>query len=63
MFVRYYGTTSFPEGVPIGVHYGMFIPGILGHGDDDQMSKWLGDAMDLKIIGCYAQTELGHGLY
>lgn len=63
VFVRYYGTTTFPEGVPIGVHFGMFIPGIIGHGNDEQQSEWLGRAMELNIIGCYAQTEMGHGTF
>lgn len=30
-------------------------------GDDEQQSWWLGKAMNLEIIGTYAQTEMGHG--
>ncbi|GAB6030944.1 hypothetical protein CHUAL_007769 [Chamberlinius hualienensis] len=63
MFLIYNGTIAFPQGTPIGIHFAMFLPGLLGHANDEQQSKWLGQAMDLKIIGCYAQTELGHGTF
>ena len=32
-----------------------------GQGTPEQQEKWLTKANDYKIIGCYAQTELGHG--
>jgi len=28
---------------------------------DEQKDKWLTLATQYKILGCYAQTELGHG--
>jgi len=40
---------------------GMFIPAIKGQGTDEQQQKWLPLAYKMQIIGCYAQTELGHG--
>ena len=40
---------------------GMFIPAIKGQGTDEQQHKWLPLAYKMQIIGCYAQTELGHG--
>ncbi|KAK9274523.1 hypothetical protein L1049_021772 [Liquidambar formosana] len=43
------------------LHWGMFIPAIKGQGTDDQQKKWLPLAYKMQIIGCYAQTELGHG--
>lgn len=43
------------------LHWGMFIPAIEGQGTDDQINKWLPLARKMQIIGCYAQTELGHG--
>lgn len=49
------------EANAIGVHSGMFIPTIEKQGTEDQKAKWLPLARDLKIIGTYAQTELGHG--
>ena len=39
----------------------MFIPTIFGQGTEEQKKKFLIPALKYKIIGCYAQTELGHG--
>ena len=44
-----------------GLHYGAFTPTILSQGTDEQRFEWLPLAMPLKITGCLAQTELGHG--
>lgn len=46
---------------PFGLHKTMFITTIANMGTDEQKEKWLGPAMRFEIIGCYAQTELGHG--
>lgn len=43
------------------LHWGMFIPAIKGQGTDEQQRKFLPLAYKMQIIGCYAQTELGHG--
>lgn len=43
------------------LHWGMFIPAIKGQATDAQQDKWLPLAYKQAIIGCYAQTELGHG--
>ncbi|XP_031273870.1 peroxisomal acyl-coenzyme A oxidase 1-like [Pistacia vera] len=43
------------------LHWGMFVPAIKGQGTDEQHQKWLPLAYKMQIIGCYAQTELGHG--
>ncbi|WJX55067.1 acyl-coenzyme A oxidase [Trifolium repens] len=43
------------------LHWGMFVPAIKGQGTDEQQEKWLPLANNMQIIGCYAQTELGHG--
>lgn len=40
---------------------GMFVPAIKGQGTEEQQQKWLPLANKIQIIGCYAQTELGHG--
>lgn len=45
----------------LDLHYGMFIPAIKGQGTEEQQKKWLPLAYNLQLIGCYAQTELGHG--
>ena len=39
----------------------MFVPAIKGQGTEEQQEKWLKLAEKMQIIGCYAQTELGHG--
>ncbi|XP_042050831.1 peroxisomal acyl-coenzyme A oxidase 1-like [Salvia splendens] len=43
------------------LHWGMFVPALKGQCTDEQQSKWLPLAYKMQIIGCYAQTELGHG--
>jgi acyl-CoA oxidase len=40
---------------------GMFIPALKGQASDEQQKEWLTKAYRMQIIGCYAQTELGHG--
>ncbi|KAG0072522.1 palmitoyl-CoA oxidase [Linnemannia elongata] len=47
--------------LPILLHNGAFIPVINSQGSDEQIEKWIPLAEKYQIIGCYAQTELGHG--
>jgi len=47
--------------LPTDLHDGMFIYTIEGQATDEQKAKWLPLARSYSIIGCYAQTELGHG--
>ncbi|CAL2027461.1 unnamed protein product [Caenorhabditis brenneri] len=49
------------EGHPFALHETMFIPTLVSQASDEQQEKWLGRARRREIIGCYAQTELGHG--
>lgn len=51
------------EASPLTVHFVMFIPALMGLATEDQQAKWLPDALEMKIIGSYAQTELGHGTF
>ncbi|KAJ3170468.1 hypothetical protein HDU87_008762 [Geranomyces variabilis] len=46
---------------PTCLHSTMFIPTLEGQCDDEQRAEWLPLALNFNIIGCYAQTELGHG--
>ena len=46
---------------PMMLHTLMFIPNIVALADAEQCALWLPDAMAHRMIGCYAQTELGHG--
>lgn len=41
----------------------MFIPSILSQGNPEQQAKWLPLCNSLRIVGTYAQTELGHGTF
>ena len=41
----------------------MFIPTLLSQASPDQQAEWLPKALGLKLIGTYAQTELGHGTF
>ena len=57
------GSAVTPHGNPVGVHFVMFLPTIMGQGTVEQQAEWMGKAWDLSIIGTYAQTELGHGTF
>ncbi|KAG0001737.1 hypothetical protein BGZ80_010171 [Entomortierella chlamydospora] len=46
---------------PFGLHRGMFMPTLASQGNEEQQEKFLKPALRYEIIGCYAQTELGHG--
>ncbi|KAF9904235.1 hypothetical protein BX616_001369 [Lobosporangium transversale] len=46
---------------PFGLHRGMFMPTLVSQGTEEQYEKFLKPAMRYEIIGCYAQTEIGHG--
>ena len=39
----------------------MFLPTIQNQADDEQQDWWLTKVMSMKILGTYAQTEMGHG--
>ncbi|GFR89175.1 acyl-coenzyme A oxidase, partial [Elysia marginata] len=45
----------------VTVHRDMFIPALQRLTSEEQRAKWLPLALNHKIIGTYAQTELGHG--
>ncbi|XP_053381781.1 peroxisomal acyl-coenzyme A oxidase 1-like [Mercenaria mercenaria] len=51
------------EGNPLSVHRGMFIPTIEKLGTREQVEKYVEPAKQYKIIGTYAQTEMGHGTF
>lgn len=43
------------------MHFSMFMQSIKHLGSEEQQKKYLESASLLNILGCYAQTELGHG--
>ena len=51
----------FPGVSPIMLHQGMFIQSLVNFGSEEQKAHYVPQANNLNIIGCYAQTELGHG--
>ncbi|KAI9495329.1 acyl-CoA dehydrogenase/oxidase C-terminal [Zychaea mexicana] len=46
---------------PFTLHYSMFIPTLKNQTTDEQKKLFLEPALKHHIIGCYAQTEIGHG--
>lgn len=46
---------------PTSLHFVMFVPNIMTLCDAEQQARWLPLCRDWRMIGCYAQTELGHG--
>ena len=46
---------------PLTLHFGMFLVCVQKLGSSEQNKLWQNDIKTLKKIGCYAQTELGHG--
>lgn len=44
-----------------GVQWGLFGAAVMHLGTDEQHKKWLPKIMSLKIPGCFAMTETGHG--
>jgi acyl-CoA oxidase len=51
------------EDYPMSLHFAMFLPTLMGQCDPEQRRRWVPLAADMRIIGTYAQTELGHGSY
>lgn len=46
---------------PYGLHESMYLTTLQGQGTPEQQEKFLKPAQAYEHIGCYAQTELGHG--
>jgi len=47
--------------LPVGISLSMFQLTVLNMANDEQRKRWADKIKNLDIIGCYAQTELGHG--
>ncbi|KAL4804319.1 acyl-CoA dehydrogenase/oxidase [Aspergillus unguis] len=47
--------------LPFDLHLAMFVTTLRQQANDEQQANWLALAEQCKIIGAYAQTELGHG--
>ncbi|KAJ9078371.1 hypothetical protein DSO57_1007088 [Entomophthora muscae] len=46
---------------PLYLQLGMFSVAIKTQTDDEQFKQWYDDVSKFRVLGCYAQTELGHG--
>ncbi|CAI8005627.1 Peroxisomal acyl-coenzyme A oxidase 1 [Geodia barretti] len=60
---KYYFRGAVDEELPTQLNETMFIPTIESQGTEEQKKKWLEPAREYRIMGAYAQTELGHGTY
>eukprot|EP01132_Coremiostelium_polycephalum_P008423 gene8423-10342_t len=47
--------------IPFLLHDVVFLGCIKSLASDEQLKEWLPLALNYKLIGCYSQTELGHG--
>jgi len=54
-------TNATRNGGAFGLHFGAFMPTIMSQCTSKQQMEWLLPAMNMKIFGALAQTELGHG--
>lgn len=43
------------------LHENAFIPVIESQGSEEQQKEWLPRSLAYEVLGCYCQTELGHG--
>ena len=55
------GTLDPSWAIRIGVHFGLFQSAITGSGTDEQIALYARDIVEMRIIGCFAMTEMGHG--
>ena len=55
------GLSQIDEAVGLYLHEVAFQPVISAQGSDEQQAEWLPKCLNHEILGCYAQTELGHG--
>ncbi|KAM0754099.1 acyl-CoA oxidase [Meredithblackwellia eburnea MCA 4105] len=58
-YVEAMSTTD--DSLPINLHEIAFQPVLASQASDEQQAKWLPRSMEHAILGCYLQTELGHG--
>ncbi|KAI7821385.1 acyl-CoA dehydrogenase/oxidase [Gamsiella multidivaricata] len=56
-----YFKTYVDDYIPVHLHESMFLPVLRAQASEEQLKKWGPSAENFHYIGCYAQTELGHG--
>ncbi|XP_036966945.1 peroxisomal acyl-coenzyme A oxidase 1 isoform X2 [Acanthopagrus latus] len=52
-----------PRPEPVGLHFVMFLPTLYNQCEPEQCRKWLPLAESFRVVGTYAQTEIGHGTH
>lgn len=48
-------------GMMAGLHFYMFLDCLQNFTTPEQQAKWLPLAKEMKMMGSYCQTEIGHG--
>ncbi|XP_076456592.1 peroxisomal acyl-coenzyme A oxidase 1-like [Babylonia areolata] len=62
--ISYFREAVSPQApVPFGLHVSMFMDVINRQASEEQKKKWLPLAKSFRMIGTYAQTEMGHGTF
>ncbi|CAH1776142.1 unnamed protein product [Owenia fusiformis] len=60
----WYRHAATPHETPaFGLHNGMFLPTLRAQSTPEQYKHWVPDSEAYKLIGTYAQTEMGHGTF
>ena len=60
----FYGLMSLLDpswSIRMGVHYGLFASSINSQGSDEQRQRYQRRIAEMRVIGCFAMTEMGHG--
>ena len=60
----FYGLMSLLDpswSIRMGVHYGLFASSVQSQGTAQQRQEWQRRIAEMRVIGCFAMTELGHG--
>jgi acyl-CoA oxidase len=60
---KHFGIDELALGSPFGHKAVLFEPAMEHNGTEEQKARWLPLARSGKILGTYAQTELGHGSF
>lgn len=50
------------DGSALSLHRLAFVPPIMSQASDEQKAKWKPLIDSYRMLGSYAQTELGHGI-
>lgn len=45
----------------LGLHLSMFWATVENLSNEEQKARWMPELRQVNLMGCYAQTELGHG--